>query len=158
MKQILLFFTFFLIAITGMADEKKNNFREKLFNAKLSEFAVKLKMSQEQMSDFKPIYRQYQQDIMNLWRKDRKMTGKPTTTAEAATHMKKQLEKQKKAQQIRIYYVDKFAKVLTAEQLMRLYYTEDQIQYKLMHRMSHSSNPNRKCHNREHFSKPNNDK
>ena len=86
------------------------------------------------------------------------MTGKPTTTAEAATHMKKQLEKQKKAQQIRIDYVDKFAKVLTAEQLMRLYYTEDHIQYKLMHRMSHSSNSNRKCHNREHFSKPNNDK
>jgi len=148
MKHLLLFFSFFLISIVGMADEKKVDFREKLFNAKLSEFAVKLKMSQEQMNEFKPIYKQYQQDIMSMWRKDRKSTRKPTTTAEAVAHMKKQLEKQKKAQQIRIEYVDKFAKILTAEQLMHLYYTEDQIQYMLMRRMSNNKNKKHHLHNR----------
>ncbi len=136
MKYILLFFL--LCFTTVMAVAEDNQLGEKLFNAKMSEFAVQLKLTPEQIEAFKPIYKQYQQEMFNVWVRKNKNRTKPANVTEDAAKLKRGLERQKRAQQIRIKYVDKFAKVCNVDQLMRLYITEDQIQAKLMRRRSHS--------------------
>lgn len=66
---------------------------------------------------------------------DQKPEGKePISDAEKVKRMKERMEKQKKAQDIRLAYTDKFATVLSDKQLVKFYDIESNIQEKLHER------------------------
>lgn len=58
--------------------------------------------------------------------------------AEKVKHMKERMEKQKKAQEIRLRYADKFAAVLTDKQLVNFYDVEDDMMERLRSRANHT--------------------
>ncbi len=60
--------------------------------------------------------------------------------AEKVKHMKERMEKQKKAQEIRLNYADKFATVLSDKQLVDFYEVENEIQGKLHKRAFRNRN------------------
>ena len=131
MKQVVLSILFCLMAISGMA-QKHGSFNERLFNAKVAEITY-------QLSDFRPIYMQYNKDMIAAWGTEENMAEPAKTSEEAAALVKHRMARQQRAQEIRMNYTDKFAKVLSANQLQKFYKVENGIQKRLRERKLHKS-------------------
>lgn len=126
----------FVVSTAAMAQSPKGKeVNERLFDARVSELVYRLKMTDEQKTRFVPIYRRYSEEMVAAWGDHRK-SATPTTSEEAAELAKRRMERQQRAQAIRIKYIDEFAKVLDTRQVRILYAVESQIQQKLKARMS----------------------
>ena len=136
MKKVLLSMLLFVVSTAAMAQSPKGKeVNERLFDARVSELVYRLKMTDEQKTRFVPIYRRYSEEMVAAWGDHRK-SATPTTSEEAAELAKRRMERQQRAQAIRIKYIDEFAKVLDTRQVRILYAVESQIQQKLKARMS----------------------
>lgn len=125
----------FVVSTAAMAQSPKGKeVNERLFDARVSELVYRLKMTDEQKTRFVPIYRRYSEEMVAAWGDHRK-PATPTTSEEAAELAKRRMERQQRAQAIRIKYIDEFAKVLDTRQVRILYAVESQIQQKLKTRM-----------------------
>ena len=138
MKQVVLSILFCLMAISGMA-QKHGSFNERLFNAKVAEITYQLHLTDKQVSDFRPIYMQYNKDMIAAWGTEENMAEPAKTSEEAAALVKHRMARQQRAQEIRMNYTDKFAKVLSANQLQKFYKVENGIQKRLRERKLHKS-------------------
>jgi len=116
-----------LLAIPAMA---QGNFNDRLFDAKVCEITNRLNLSAEQVKQFRPVYEKYNKAMISAWGNKEK-PQKATTSEEVSAQLKQRMERQQRAQEIRIEYADKFAKVLTPEQLQKFYKVENSIQNKL---------------------------
>ncbi|MBQ6209806.1 MAG: hypothetical protein IJK42_08555 [Prevotella sp.] len=135
MKKVLLSMLLFVVSTAAMAQSPKGKeVNERLFDARVSELVYRLKMTDEQKARFVPIYRRYSEEMVAAWGDHRK-SATPTTSEEAAELAKRRMERQQRAQAIRIKYIDEFAKVLDTRQVRILYAVESQIQQKLKARM-----------------------
>jgi Skp family chaperone for outer membrane proteins len=131
MKKMMMTMLLVIVAITAGAQEKKNeNFAERMFEAKVREMTYRLELTDAQKEKFVPIYRQYNNEMRAAWGERRK-PGKPANEQESLAATKAKMERQQRAQAVRIKYVDEFAKVLNARQLSKFLFTEKQIQNKL---------------------------
>ena len=74
-----------------------------------------------------------------LWN-ERSKPIKPSTSTDAAAKAKRKMEMQQRAQGIRMKYIDKFASVLNADQVDRIYEVESIIQKKLKERRNQARN------------------
>lgn len=137
MKQIALSFLLCLMAMSSMA-QKRGSFSERLFNAKVAEITYQLHLTEKQEADFRPIYMQYNKDMIDAWGAD-KETEPAKSSEEAAAQVKRRIERQQRAQEIRLSYTDKFATVLSPNQLQRFYKVENSIQKRLRERKFHKS-------------------
>ena len=61
------------------------------------------------------------------------------TSEEVAVKLKQEMARQQRAQEIRMNYTDQFAKVLSPNQLQKLYKVENGIQKRLRERKLHKS-------------------
>lgn len=138
MKQIVLSILFCLMAINVVA-QKHRTFNERLFNAKVAEITYLLNLSDKQVADFSPIYMQYNKDMIAAWGTEENMKGSPKTSEEVAALVKHRMARQQRAQEIRMNYTDKFAKVLSPNQLQKFYKVENGIQKRLRERKLHKS-------------------
>lgn len=134
MRRILFALLACLVAVSGAA-QRHGAFSERLFNAKVREIAYRLTLSDEQVGKFRPIYEQYNKDMIAAWGEDEASTP-AKTSAEAAERVKLRMARQQRAQSIRIAYTDRFATVLTPEQLQKFYRVESDIQRRLRQRKS----------------------
>ncbi len=116
-----------LLAIPAMA---QGNFNDRLFDAKVCEITYRLNLSAEQVKQFRPVYENYNKAMISAWGNKEK-PQKAATSEEVSAQLKQRMERQQRAQKIRIEYADKFAKVLTPEQLQKFYKVENSIQNKL---------------------------
>lgn len=66
--------------------------------------------------------------------RQKKENKEPVSDADKVKRMKERMEKQKKAQEIRLAYADKFAAVLSDKQLVEFFEVENKIQEKLQNR------------------------
>ena len=119
--------------MTATAQEKKEDVNERMFNAKVRELVYRLNITDEQKTKFVPIYRRYNDEMKAAWGKKQK-PEQPKTSEEAATMAKRKMERQQRAQAIRIKYIDELAKVLDPKQVNRFFDVESQIQRKTMMR------------------------
>ena len=128
MKKIILSFLICLVSMASMAQKRQTpgSFNERLFNAKVTELAHKLKLSDKQVAELRPVYEQYNKDMIAAWGKDN-----PAKDGSEAERIKLRMERQQRAQTIRIKYTDRFAKVLTPAQLKQFYQVENDIQKRL---------------------------
>lgn len=126
-----------LVALAAAAQNKKSNeINEKLFDAKVSELVYRLDMSDDQKQKFIPIYRRYNQDMRAAWG-ERQKPAKATTDEERLARAKQRMERQQRAQSVRLKYIDEFATVLSAKQVNQFFEAEGKIQKKLMDRKNH---------------------
>lgn len=129
-----------LISITGMAQSSNNgSLNERLYKAKVRELVYRLHITPEQQKKFEPIYRDYCEEMTDLWN-DRKRPIKPSSSSDAAAIAKRKMEMQQRAQGIRMKYIDRFATVLNANQVNRFYEVESIIQKKLKQRRDQAIN------------------
>lgn len=135
MKRILITLIAGLSVLTAFGQEKKGeDMEQRFFDAKIREFVYILDIKDSQKPDFVAVYKRYNDEMRAAIGKKEKPLKRPETAEAAAAALKSRLENQNKAQEIRIKYVDDFAKVLEPGQLLRLYDVESQIQHKLMNR------------------------
>ena len=135
MKRILITLIAGLSVLTAFGQGKKGeNMDQRFFDAKIREFVYILDIKDSQKPDFVAVYKLYNDEMRATIGKKEKPQNRPDTPQAAAAAVKARLENQNKAQEIRIKYVDDFAKVLEPSQLIRLYDVEAQIQHKLMDR------------------------
>ena len=144
MRQVLITMLLFVAAMTaGAQNDKAAAINEKFFQAKVSEVAQRLEMTDEQRAKFEPVYRRYNNEMRALWgrhlKRHRSEDGQrePLTDEQKLQRTKHRMERQQQAQAIRLKYIDEFATVLTAQQVSRFYEVEGQIQKKLMDRRRH---------------------
>jgi hypothetical protein len=134
MKKMMMTMLLVIVAITAGAQEKKNeNFAERMFEAKVREMTYRLELTDAQKEKFVPIYRQYNNEMRAAWGERRK-PGKPANEQESLAATKAKMERQQRAQAVRIKYVDEFAKVLDAKQVKRFFEVENNMQKKMMQR------------------------
>jgi len=134
MKQLMMTLLLCLSALAAAAQGPRNSeMREKLFEAKVNELAFRLNINDEQKAKFIPVYRSYCGEMFAAFGEFKRM-GKPVSDKDKLDRTKRRMERQQRAQAVRIKYIDEFAKVLNADQVSRFYDEEDKIQKKLMER------------------------
>lgn len=156
MKQLLISMLLCLTTLTAAAQATtQGNMEEKVFDAKVRELVYRLHITDEQKAKFVPIYRRYNDEMRATWgehpkgpkgKKGDKKDGKgqkdvkpqkpqkPATGKEAAELQKRKMERQQRAQAVRMKYIDELGTVLDADQVSRFFEVESKIQKKLMER------------------------
>ena len=120
-----------LVALTVSAQSHRaDTLNERVFEAKVREMVYRLNITDEQKPKFVSIYRHYSEEMIAAWGEHQRPT-RPTTTDEAAALQKQKLQRQQRAQAIRLRYIDEFATVLNAQQLSRFFDVENDIQKRL---------------------------
>ncbi|MCH3995274.1 MAG: Spy/CpxP family protein refolding chaperone [Prevotella sp.] len=138
MKKVLLSFLMVLSALTISAQSTRtDSIREKIFDGKVNEMVTRLKLTDQQKTAFVPLYKSYNEDMQAAMKKTKKPASKPTTSSEVAELIKSHLESQKKAIDVREKYIDKFSKVLDADQLGKFLRVENRIQLRIRQRKNH---------------------
>ncbi len=150
MKRSLIFIAMMLVAFTAYAQDKKDQDpKEKFFQARVKEMVYRLNITDEQKPEFVNVYRAYSEAMREAMGPMPKRDGmkkgekpqakadkakperKKITKEEAVKMEKAKVERQMKAQEVKLQYIDEFAKVLEPEQLVRFFNVEQQIQQKL---------------------------
>ena len=124
-------------AVCTMAQDKKAEFNKKLVAAQTDEMAYRLNMTDAQKKEFSGIYEQYCQEVLSA---KKVLDTKRKELTDPIAQEKNRLEKQKKVLDIRIAYADRFGKVLSGEQLTRLYKEENEIQRRLKRELKQALN------------------
>ena len=132
MKRILIPILLCLSSLTAICQEKADDVNGRFFEAKIREFVYRLELTDSQRDAFIPIYKRYSDEMRAAVGERRQDRGKAATSEEAAARAKEHIERQQRAQSVRLKYVDEFASVLSPSQLGRLFEVENQIQRKLM--------------------------
>lgn len=133
MKRFTLAILLCLASVAAMA--QSTTFNQRLFDAKMAEMAYRLKLTDKQTADFRPVYEQYNKDMIAAWGEHcTQSKTKPQTSTEASAQIKKRMERQKRAQEVRIRYTDRFAAILNAEQMQQFFKVENGIQKRLHER------------------------
>ena len=131
MKQFIITILVMLTVTASAQDSVKIN--ERYFQAKVSELALRLEMTDSQKSRFIPIYRRYSEEMRAVV-VIKQRPSKPLTDKERLELTKRKMRRQQQAQTIRMRYVDEFSTVLSASQVSRFYEVESEIQKKLIQR------------------------
>lgn len=124
------------MTISAQAHHRADTLNQKYFEAKVREMVFRLNITDEQKPAFVSIYRRYTEEMIAAWGEHQRPL-RPENSEEAAAMQKRRMERQQRAQAIRIRYVDEFAKVLNASQLNRFFDVENDIQKKLQSRRRH---------------------
>ncbi len=131
MRQFIITILVMLTVTASAQDSVKIN--ERYFQAKVSELALRLEMTDSQKSRFVPIYRRYSEEMRAVV-VIKQRPSKPLTDEERLELTKRKMQRQQQAQTIRMRYVDEFSTVLSAGQVSRFFEVESEIQKKLMQR------------------------
>lgn len=132
MKRFTLAILLCLASVAAMA-QHATTFNQRLFDAKMAEMAYRLKLTDKQVADFRPVYEQYNKDMIAAWGVPRTQP-QPKTSSDASAQIKKRMERQQRAQEVRIRYTDRFATILNAEQMQQFFKVENGIQKRLHER------------------------
>lgn len=132
MKRMLIPIILCLSSLTAICQEKADDVNKRFFEAKIREFVYRLELTDSQRDAFIPIYKRYSDEMRAAVGERKQDREKAATSEEAAARAKEHIERQQKAQSVRLEYVDEFASVLNPSQLGRLFEVENQIQRKLL--------------------------
>ena len=141
MKKAIMITLMMLVAMSTIAQERASSasLNERFYQAKLRELVYRLHITDAQKKKFEPIYRNYCEEMTTLWA-ERKTPIPPNVSSKAAAIEKRKMEMQQRAQGIRMKYIDKFATVLSEQQVEQFYDVESQIQKKLKQRRDQARN------------------
>ncbi|MGN0191760.1 MAG: Spy/CpxP family protein refolding chaperone [Candidatus Cryptobacteroides sp.] len=131
MKKFLIPILLCLSSLTAICQEKAADVNNRFFEAKIREFVYRLELTDSQRDTFIPVYKRYSDEMSAAVGEKQRNREPATTSEEAAARAKERIERQQRAQSVRLKYVDEFAAVLNPSQMSRLFDVENQIQRKL---------------------------
>lgn len=135
MKRYLVILLMFLgMAATVNARTIPQDKLEKIIEAKLRMIVERLQLTEQQQSEFAPIYTRYSNEMAKQFetyrKKERELRANKQENALKILNVR--FESREKALKIQRSYYEKFAKVLTPDQLLKLELVENEIQRKIM--------------------------
>lgn len=110
---------------TAAQSTRTRSFSQRLFDAKVAEISQCLNMSKAKEKKFVPIYREYSEEMIRAWNE------LVTNSADETEQLKQSVRRQERSQAIRLKYTDRFATVLSAAEIRKLYKVENEIQRRL---------------------------
>lgn len=144
MKHYLMLPILLIAAAFSAQAQEKTEVNEKFFEAQIREYVYQLELSDEQKAAFIPVFKRYSEALKATFTKpaapaaEKAVGEKPAkgerphlTKEQAAARLKARIERQQKAQAVRLQFVDEFAEVLEPRQLMRIFEVEKDIQHKV---------------------------
>lgn len=110
--------------------------KEKFFMAKMKMIQQELNLTEEQTNEFTPIYRKYDEEMLEIFKNHRAAENKlkKSGSSNATKVVNLRIEMKMNLLRLQKSYTNKFAKVLTPEQLMHLDDAERKIQFQIMKR------------------------
>ena len=134
MKGIIIAILMSMSTIFAYGQNQGEDINQRFFDVKIREFVYRLNLSDNQRDAFIPIYKRYNDEMRITIGVPDLSKEPPSTTEEAMAKAKTRIERQQKAQAIRLKYLEEFATALDPDQLSRLYEVENYIQRKLLGR------------------------
>ncbi len=129
MKKLIIYMLMVMAWIPAIAQQNnKRMFNQRLFDAKVAQIAKSLNMTDEKKAQFTPIYKAYSEEMINAWNE------LSASADDEMEQMKQGMRRQERSQAIRLKYTDRFAKVLTPQEIRKFYKVENEIQRRLKER------------------------
>ena len=142
MKRIILVTIVAVLSLVGAANmqaqpgKRSAENKEKFFMAKMKMIQQELNLTEEQTNEFTPIYRKYDEEMLEIFKNHRAAENKlkKSGSSNATKVVNLRIEMKMNLLRLQKSYTNKFAKVLTPEQLMHLDDAERKIQFQIMKR------------------------
>lgn len=138
MKKLLPFLLLLLMSTAAQSQNKNPNqvLRQRVEQAKLRQIKLNLQMDEATFVQFRPLYLRYERTLANLDFKSQNkimnVNADSLSAEESEQLLVAQWSRSKKLINIRERYYAEFRKILTAQQLVKLYQSETQIRKKVM--------------------------
>lgn len=141
MKKLYLVLLFVSAMLTSLSTKSQNNerfpmIRERIAQAKLREIQSALKLDQAAFNQFRPVYMRYEKELSGIdFRKMAKLLrvdADSLSVDDADQLIVNQIEGAKSLIAVREKYYREFRKILSPQQIIRLYQTEAEIRKKVM--------------------------
>jgi hypothetical protein len=141
MKNILSIMLLILTLFVSLNTQSQNPdrfpmLRERIIQAKLREIRLEMKLDQATFQQFQPIYIKYEHEVSEIdFRKLARLMKVDTdslSAAEADQLIVNQLESARNLIAIREKYYKEFRKVISPQQIIKLYQTEAELRKKVM--------------------------
>jgi len=136
---ILLFVSVIMLSNFIAKSQNQNRFpvmRERIIQVKLRELKVNLKLDQVAFDQFRPVYLRYEREVSGIdFRKMARLLrveADSLSTEEADQIIVSQIESAKSLIDLREKYYKEFRKVLSPQQIIKLYQTEAELRKKVM--------------------------
>ena len=136
---ILLFVSVIMLSNFIAKSQNQNRFpmmRERIIQVKLRELKVNLKLDQVAFDLFRPVYLRYEREVSGIdFRKMARLLrveADSLSTEEADQIIVSQIESAKSLIDLREKYYKEFRKVLSPQQIIKLYQTEAELRKKVM--------------------------
>ena len=111
------------------------NLRQRFMQIKLREMRRELNLSEERFEQFRPVYIRFeqekQQSSKEILRSAKAMRDGDLTNEEAERLFREQNEKARKLIDLREKYYDEFLKVLSPQEILKMFKTDVEIQHKI---------------------------
>lgn len=136
MKKIITSLIFVSIILAGLNGRSQNISRypylmERIARAKLNEIQLKFKLDAATFDHFRPIYMKYEEEISGIdfrkMAKLMKVNPDSLSASDAELLINDQLESAKKIISLREKYYKEFRKVLSPQQILKLYQIEAEL-------------------------------
>ena len=142
MKRVILMTIVAVLSFAGAANmqaqpgKHSSEHKEKFFMAKMKMIQQELKLTEEQTNEFTPVYRKYDEEMLEIFKNHRVAENKlkKSGASNATKVVNLRIEMKMDLLRLQKSYTNKFAKVLTPEQLLQLDDAERKIQFQIMKR------------------------
>ncbi|MCX6307378.1 MAG: hypothetical protein NTY32_00635 [Bacteroidia bacterium] len=138
-SMITIFFLLFLtigIPVQSQPQNRNQPLRERIDQAKMRQIRLNLQMDEATFAHFRPLYLKYERALASIDFRSQnnvmKVQADSLSTQDADRLILAQWEGAKQLTAIREKAYTEFRKILTAQQLVRLYQTETEIRKKVM--------------------------
>ncbi|MDD4972548.1 MAG: hypothetical protein PHT07_24215 [Paludibacter sp.] len=139
-STLLLLFLFVSLAVQSQQPNRPGMMRNRIEQAKLREIKERLQLDDTTFTQFRPIYLEYEKKIANINLKHQgklmRVNADSISAAEAEMLITEQLTSAKRIVVIRESFYMKCRKVLTPQQLVKLYQSEADLRKKVMTEIS----------------------
>ena len=132
MKKLILIMALLVVAVSAVAQPRglSKEDKERFFNGKAKMMQKELKLSDEQMEKFLPIYKSFQEDLKGIKRNREKADS--LTMDKAYTDVIDRLDYQEKVIKVQKNTLKELKPILTPFQLLRFLDAERNVQKKIM--------------------------
>lgn len=115
--------------------EKQKELQERMVEVSLSEIQERLSLTEMQISQLRPVYKQYQKKVTRLNMQNHKlfnrMNADTLSDEQAKTILREYLDRERKLYALNKQYMDNLLEILSPQQVIKLYQSDSDIKRKI---------------------------
>ena len=115
--------------------EKQKELQERMVEVSLSEIQERLSLTEMQISQLRPVYKQYQKNVARLNMQNHKlfnrMNADTLSDEQAKTILREYLDRERKLYALNKQYMDNLLEILSPQQVIKLYQSDSDIKRKI---------------------------